>query len=395
MKTDALVIGGGPAGLMAAERLALSGHSVLVVEQMPSFGRKFLMAGRGGLNLTHSEPIERFRRRYGKQSTSIAGQLKEFSPEVLRAWADELGAETFVGSSGRVFPKAMKTSPLLRAWLRRLSEQGVDLRSRWRWLGEAWRFETPEGDVTVAPQAVVLALGGASWPKLGATGAWLRNIPDAMTTAFAPSNAGVRIAWSEFLLEKFAGQALKNVSLSIAGARQRGDLIISRDGLIGGAVYALNPMVRKGADKLIIDLLPDRSADDLAKVLTKQSPKASMATRLGRLGLDPIKRALLFEQGKPADILHQIKALTFSIEGLMDLERAISSVGGLHLDTVDEQMMLRDWPGVFAAGEMLDWDAPTGGYLLQACFAQGFVAGAGACAYLKTSNAAPLAPSLP
>lgn len=391
-KRQVHVIGAGPAGLMAAERLAQAGLSVVVHERMPSVGRKFLMAGRGGLNLTHSEPLDGFLNRYGPARDRAAGWLDAFSPSDLIVWAEGLGQPTFVGSSGRVFPKAMKGSPLLRAWLARLTERGVEirLRSRWTgWLGEALRFETPEGERLEMPAAVVLALGGASWPRLGSDAAWTPwlEAAGAPVSPFRPANVGFNVAWSDIFRDGFAGRPLKGIALTHQDRTVRGEAMIAAYGIEGGAVYALSAGLRdaiaqNGQTTLLIDLKPDLTADDLAARLARPRGKASLSNHLRKtVGLDAMGVALLREAGPlptaADDLAARIKATTVTLAGVQGLERAISAAGGVTLEGLDEHLMLKARPGVFVAGEMLDWEAPTGGYLLQASFATGVVAARG------------------
>ncbi len=392
------MVGAGPAGLMAAERLAQAGLGVVVHDRMPSVARKFLMAGRGGLNLTHSEPSERFVGRYGQAQATVGGWIDAFSPTDLTQWVEGLDQPTFVGSSGRVFPKAMKASPLLRAWLARLEALGVQVRTRSRWTG--WRdgalaFETPEGQRLERPAAVVLALGGASWPRLGSDGAWTAWL-DAPTTPFRPANVGFDVAWSPLFRERFAGQPLKGIALSHGDRSVRGEAMIAGYGLEGGAVYALSAALRDtietaGQAEILIDLKPDMDMARLTARLDRPRGKASLSNHLRKTaGLEAAAVALLHEVGRPPTdtraLAQRIKALPLILSGVQGLERAISSAGGVQLDGVDARLMLRDRPGVFVAGEMLDWEAPTGGYLLQASFASGVVAAQGVIDWLDSQG---------
>jgi hypothetical protein len=369
------IIGAGPSGLMAAERLAAADARVDVYDRMPSTLRKFLMAGRGGLNLTHSEPFERFLTRYGKRASVLRPALEAFPPESLRDWADGLGAETFVGSSGRVFPRAMKASPLVRAWLRRLEDLGVRLHGRHDWTGwshGALAFDTPDGAIETRPDATILALGGASWPKLGSTGGWV-DILAARGVEIAPlraANAGFQVAWSPHFIERFAGQPLKTIALTFGGRTVRGEIMLTRYGVEGGAVYALSSalrdaIARDGHADLVIDLKPDMTAGQVASKLGRASAKDSLSNRLRKtLGLPPPAIGLVHET-RATDV----KAVTIRLEAMQGLDRAISSAGGIRFDSLSDSFELKALPGVFAVGEMLDWEAPTGGYLLQACFA--------------------------
>ena len=390
------VIGAGPAGLMAAERLAGAGVRVTVHERMPSVARKFLMAGRGGLNLTHSEPLEAFLKRYGDEPREVARWIDAFSPAELIAWAEGLGQPTFVGSSGRVFPRAMKASPLLRAWLERLQTMGVEVRTRSRWTG--WRdgalvLQTPEGERLEQADAVVLALGGASWPRLGSDGAWRPWLEAAgvEVAPFRPANAGFDVAWSDAFKLRFAGRPLK-AAFSFGGRTVRGEAVISTYGIEGGAIYALSAALRDaieadGAAVLTVDLKPDLSLGRLTERLQRPRGKASLSNHLRKAaGLDPLAIALMREAGDPpaqgAALAERVKATPLRLLAMQGLDRAISSAGGVRLDQLDENLMLRRRPGVFVAGEMLDWEAPTGGYLLQASFASAAVAAAGVLSWL-------------
>jgi len=382
---------------MAAERLAQAGLSVVVHERMPSVARKFLMAGRGGLNLTHSEPLDRFLTRYGPAPAPVSRWIDAFTPADLTAWVEGLGQPTFVGSSGRVFPRAMKASPLLRAWLARLGDLGVEIRTRSRWVG--WRdgalaFETPDGERLERPDAVVLALGGASWPRLGSDGAWKPWLETAgiAVSPFRPANVGFDLAWSPLFRDRFAGQPLKGVAVTHGSRTARGEAMIARYGLEGGAVYALSAALRAsveadGRADVQIDLKPDVAVGKLTDRLSKPRGKASLSNHLRKVvGLEPVAVALLYEAGplpvSPRALAERIKAMPLTLTGVQGLERAISSAGGVALDGVDERLMLTARPGVFVAGEMLDWEAPTGGYLLQASFASGVQAARGLMAWL-------------
>jgi len=394
--STAAVLGAGPAGLMAAETLARAGHPVVVFERMPSVARKFLMAGRGGLNLTHSEPLPDFLRRYGPAEDMLAPAIRDFPPEALAAWCAELGQETFTGSSGRVFPKALKASPLLRAWLERLRAQGVEIRTRHHWRGftpeGGLAFETPEGGFRFTPAATVLAMGGASWPRLGSDGGWAAALPGIPVSRFRPSNCGFRIPWSAVFRERFAGTPLKRIALTFGGRTVRGEAVVTRDGIEGGVVYALSAPMRdaveaKGEALALLDLRPDLDAAEVARRLAAPRRGQSLSTFLRKaLGLPPVSVGLVQEAlhgGASADSLATlVKALPLRLVGTQGLERAISSAGGIALPALDARFMLRDRPGVFAAGEMLDWEAPTGGYLLQACFSTGRAAGRGAAEWL-------------
>lgn len=389
--SEIAIIGGGPAGLMAAEILATAGKSVTVYDRKPSVGRKFLMAGRGGLNLTHSEHLSLFTARYGERSATLAPLVHEFSPDDLRAWCEGLGQETFVGSSGRVFPKAMKASPLLRAWLARLDGLGVafHLQHTWKgWKGGDLVFTDAGGaEKLVSADATLLALGGASWPSLGSDGAWVDylNIPVA---PLRPANCGFAVAWSDFMKEK-AGQPLKNIALTHAGKTVAGEMMIAEGGIEGGAVYALSFTIRedilaKGAAPITIDLRPGLSHGEIAQKLSLPRGRQSFSTYLQKtLSLSPLQSTLLREARTDiatlgaTELAGVIKAVPLTLTAPFPIDRAISTAGGIPFEELDADFMLRQKPGVFAAGEMLDWEAPTGGYLLQATFATAKAAASG------------------
>ncbi|MFD1340903.1 TIGR03862 family flavoprotein [Litorisediminicola beolgyonensis] len=382
-KIDALVIGGGPAGLMAAEALIAGGRTVVLAEQKPSLARKFLMAGKSGLNLTKNEPLDQALRAYGPD-TPLAPMLRGFGPDEVMAWAEDLGQPLFTGSSGRVFPEAMKASPLLRAWLARLRDDGLETRVRWRWIGwdeKTFALDTPEGPRAVQPDVTVLACGGASWSRLGSDGAWTRPLSDAglSLAPFQPSNAGLVVRWSEHMRPHF-GAALKNAVFSAGGHANRGEAVISSRGLEGGGLYPLTPQLRAGA-ALTIDLRPDLDEAEIARRLASPRGKLSLANHLRKtLALAPAERALLNEVLRPlphdpALLAARLKSVPVPHEGPRPMDEGISTAGGIPFAELDEGLQLRSRPGVFAAGEMLDWEAPTGGYLLTACLATGLWAG--------------------
>ncbi len=387
MQPQALVVGAGPAGLMAAERLAAAGLSVLVAEAKPSAGRKVLMAGKSGLNLTKAEPLPDFVAAYPEGADWLAPMLAAFGPQAVQDWARDLGQPVFTGTSGRVFPEAMKASPLLRAWLARLAGQGVRLATRWRLTGldgTAARFDTPEGARTVTPRVTVLALGGASWARLGSDGVWAGWLGGPLTP-FRPSNVGLRVAWSPHMTPLF-GSPVKGAALSAGAITTRGEFVVSRHGLEGSGIYSVIPAIRDGAP-LLLDLFPDLDTAALVQRLTRPRGKASLGEHLRKtLRLDGVRRALALEMLRPLpadpDVLAALlKAVPLAHDGPRPMDEAISTAGGLPRARLTPELMLSDRPGVFAAGEMLDWDAPTGGYLLTACFATGRWAGDAAARY--------------
>jgi len=406
-KTHVAVIGAGPAGLMAAEVLAQGGAYVTVYDSMPSAGRKLLMAGRGGLNLTHSEPLPQFLARYREATPHLKAAVEAFPPKALRDWSDALGQPTFVGSSGRVFPKAFKASPLLRAWLRRLDSAGVQFALRHRWTGwdESGRlvFQTPEGPRLVDAGATVLALGGASWPRLGSDGAWVAMLAakGVKISTLRPANSGFTVAWSDIFRDRFEGQPLKGVALTFGPHTLRGEAIVTRAGIEGGAIYALSAelreaIVKSGQETLNIALRPDLEINGLIARLSQPKGKQSFSNFLRKaVQLSPVGIGLLQEAAKasglslsslsPAALADLINAVPIRLTGTAPIARAISTAGGISFDELDADFMLRGLPGTFAAGEMLDWEAPTGGYLLQASFATGAAAGRGVVKWLNQS----------
>jgi uncharacterized flavoprotein (TIGR03862 family) len=422
----AVVVGGGPAGLMAAEVLAEGRAQVHLYDRMPSVGRKFLLAGKGGLNLTHAEDFELFVARYGPRCGEIEALLRGWTPQQLRTWAAGLGIDTFVGSSGRVFPQDMKAAPLLRAWLHRLRSQGVHLHMRHRWLGwqsaagaasrQSLCFDTAQGETVVAADALVLALGGGSWPRLGSDGGWWPGLQQAGVelAPLRPANCGFEVAgpqgrpgWSEHFANRHAGHALKSVAIEVGDGgtpwRRRGEFVVTRYGIEGSLVYAASARLRDTIDRagsatLWLDLLPDRSLEWVTAELAHARGSRSLSTHLkSRLGIDGVKAALLHEwvdRQTLADVRRlalQIKALPLHLVAPRPLDEAISSAGGVRFEAMDAALMLKTVPGVFCAGEMLDWEAPTGGYLLSACFASGRAAGLGALDWLARLTVPPSA----
>ncbi len=394
------IIGGGPAGLAAAEVLSLSGHSITVYDSMPTLSRKFLLAGKSGLNLTHAEDYTQFVTRFGSACDHLRPALDAFGPQAVRAWAEELGVETFIGTSNRVFPNAMKASPLLRAWVRRLESRGVKIRTRHRWIGFSGRdylFDTQEGQMTIRPDAALLALGGASWPRLGSDASWMPWLQNSgvNTSAFQPANCGFDIAWDEIFQERFAGAPVKSVTATSDAGTIPGEFVISCHGIEGSLVYAHAASLRDqlathGKAALVVDLMPGRTLERLNQDLARQDGKASFSNRLRKgAGIDGVKLSLLrhfagnADLTKPETIARLIKHLPISVLKPRPIAEAISSAGGICWDSVDERYMLKAIPGLFAAGEMLDWEAPTGGYLLTACLATGRAAGRGIAEWLK------------
>ncbi|HKY01599.1 MAG TPA: TIGR03862 family flavoprotein [Burkholderiales bacterium] len=396
--SSAIIIGGGPAGLMAAETLAERGVQVDLYDAMPSVGRKFLLAGKGGLNLTHAEPKEAFLARYGEHRKYIEPLLQHFDSQALCEWAHDLGIETFVGTSGRVFPKEMKAAPLLRAWLHRLRAQGVRFHMRHRWIGwaseeraTALRFQTSNDQVVAEADAVILALGGASWKRLGSDAAWvpLLALRGIQIAPLKPANCGFEVQWSTHLRERFAGQPLKSVRLSFEGESRIGEMLVSEYGIEGSLTYAFSALLRdaieaQGEAIIRLDLAPDKSTDALAKEIAHPRGSRSMSSHLSsRLGISGVKAGLLreclskevFDDAKR--LAEGIKALPVRLIRPRPIDEAISTAGGVRFDELNENLMLKKLPGVYCCGEMLDWEARTGGYLLTACFASGKAAGQG------------------
>jgi len=399
------IIGAGPSGLMAAEVLSLAGIGVAVYDAMPSAGRKFLMAGKGGMNITHAEPFQRFLSRYGARRAELEAMLTDFSPEVLCNWVRGLGIDTFAGTSGRVFPAGMKAAPLLRAWLHRLRASGVAFHMRHRWLG--WeqdaklRFAVNAEEFGVKADGVILALGGGSWPQLGSTGAWVPLLAECgvEVVPLKPANCGFEVAWSEYFRGRFAGQPLKPVRVGFTPTqggelRQQGELMITDYGLEGGLIYALSAELReeitaKGAARIYLDLIPDRDLEVIIERLSPPRGKDTMSNYLRkRLGVDGVKAALpreiisVTEMNDPGQLALALKSLPLTLLSARPLAEAISSAGGVSFAALDRHLMIRSMPGVFCAGEMLDWEAPTGGYLLTACLASGRAAGLGMLSWL-------------
>ncbi len=409
LQVPVAIIGGGPAGLMAAEIISRAGVAVALYDAMPSPGRKFLLAGIGGLNLTHAEAAAPFRRRYGERENVLAPMLDAFDAAAIRDWAAGLGIDTFIGSSGRVFPSGMKAAPLLRRWLHRLRQQGVAIHVRHRWLGwddsGALRFETPAGEIAVAAGATVLALGGGSWARLGSDGSWVETLRarGIDIAPLRPANCGFDIRWSLLLRDRYAGAPLKPVGLRYTNLNgddvsARGELIVTRHGIEGSLVYAhaaalRDCIERDGGIPIQLDLAPDRALDKLATELSKPRGSHSLAKHLhARVGIDGVKASLLYEvldagrRNDMAQLAATIKAVPLKLTATRPLDEAISSAGGVRFEALDERLMVRDVAGLFCAGEMLDWEAPTGGYLLSGCLASGRHAGAGVLQWLSAQQ---------
>ena len=377
-----LVIGGGPAGLMAADVAIRNGLKITVIDSMPTFGRKFLMAGKSGLNLTMNEDALSFKNRIIQDNKLIGKALDEFGPNEVIKWVNSLGIETFTGSTGRVFPKSMKASPLLRKWIKQLVDLGVVLKTRWKLIAisdTTATFQTPEGIVNETADGIILALGGASWPKLGSTGDWQSLFNSEDIESFQPSNCSFLVSWS-LKMSKYFGEPIKSIKLDAGHQSSRGEIMISKEGIEGGGIYPLSSALKKDLE-LKLDLLPDWNIEKISRLLTLPRGKASYSNILRkRLKLEPIKQAILREFamdafGEPNLLAKNIKSLRIPLNGTGPIQTAISTTGGIKLGSIDESFMLRSHPGVFCAGEMLDWDAPTGGYLLTTCMATGRMAG--------------------
>ncbi len=398
------IIGGGPSGLMAAEIIAGAGHQVTIYDAMPTMGRKFLLAGRGGLNLTHSEPLEKFVTRYFEASNWLAPIIKDYDPQKLRKWCEELGEETFIGTSGRVFPRSMKASPLLRAWLKKLENLGVKHQSRHLWQGfdgDSLVFRDKDQKlITVKADATLLALGGASWPHLGSNGSWVNILAQCgvKISPLRPSNCGFACSWSDYLINKFAGTPLKSVAIRHQNLSHKGEMVLTKQGIEGNAVYALSAHLREAIKKdgkaiLHIDLRPEMSDAKLAEKL-KTRGKESLSNYLRKAGFPPVASALLNEliatnqlsAASPEIIANYLKNLPITLTSATNIDRAISTAGGISHESLDENFMLKNKAGIFAAGEMLDWEAPTGGYLLQGCFSTAVAAAKGILSFVENSN---------
>jgi len=401
MDKTAAIIGGGPAGLMAAEVISAQGIQVDVYDSMPSVGRKLLMAGKSGLNITHSDPFDVFVTKYGKRHEQMNPLLKEFGANQLREWVHGFGIQTFIGTSGRVFPMGMKASPLLRAWLKKLGDKGVTLHLRHKWLGwnedRSLNFQTPDGIKNIKADAVVLALGGGSWRRLGSDGAWVDGLNQAgvKIEPLRPANCGFDVEWSEHFREKYDGHPIKSVILSFGEFHQQGEFIVTKEGVEGGLIYLASAMMRDEIEKngkaiLYLDLKPDRTLEWLKEKLSHPRGKRSLASYLEKsLGIHSVKAGLLREFVSKEDFMNAerlaelIKALPVPLVRPSPIDEAISTAGGVTFESLDENLMLKNVPGVFCAGEMLDWEAPTGGYLMTACFSSGYAAGNGVINWLN------------
>lgn len=404
MQKTVAIVGGGPAGLMAAEVLSVQGIKVDVYDSMPSLGRKFLMAGKSGLNLTHAEPFEQFVSRYGKRRAQIERMLRTFGPAQVREWARSLGIETFVGTSGRVFPVGMKASPLLRAWLKRLGEAGVSVHPRYRWTGrlsdQSLVFQSPDGEKTINVDAIVLALGGGSWSRLGSDGAWTSWLTraGAEVKPLRPANCGFDVDWSPHFREHFEGHPIKSVVLTFGELQQQGEFIVTKEGVEGNLIYMASALLRdeiykNGKAVISLDLTPSRSQEWLMEKLSKPRGSRSMASHLEKtVNIKGVKAGLLHEFlskedfSNPERLAFFIKHVQIPLIAPRPLDEVISSAGGVTFESLDEHLMLRTHPGVFCAGEMLDWEAPTGGYLITACMASGYAAGQGVLRWLNSEK---------
>lgn len=416
MQPNICIIGGGPAGLMAAEQLTNAGYQVDLFEAMPTVGRKLLLAGIGGLNLTHSEPYPQFCERYSEAQAFLQPSLDAFKPNNLREWCQSLGIETFIGTSGRVFPSDMKAAPLLRAWLKRLTQQGLRIHTRHYWQGwqadKQLQFQTPNGLIIKPYDVLLLALGGGSWRKLGCDGLWLNYLQNQgiQTTAFKPSNGGFKVNWSDFIRQRFAGAPLKGITLSFTDLKgqtetRQGEFIINQDGVEGSLIYAFSARLRDSlyaqqSATIYLDLLPHLQAATLHELLSKRPKQKSLSSYLkSRLKLNDLKTALVFEAlgvdktPSVTQLTILLKQLPLSLIDTFPIDKAISTAGGICLSELDEHLMLKRLPAVFCAGEMLDWEAPTGGYLLTACFATGKQAGQGILKWLKQYPLQPVTPT--
>lgn len=406
MTQQVIIIGGGPAGLMAAEVLLARGLQTSLFEAKPAPGQKFLVAGKGGLNLTHSEPRADFLSRYGPRRPQIEAWLDAFGPDELRHWAHGLGAETYIGSSGRVFPKEMKAGPLLKAWLDRLQASGLQIHTRHKWVGwgkdHELLFETPQGEKNLPADAVLLALGGGSWPELGSDGSWIPILEKHQVeiAPLKPANCGFDVEWTSHFREKFAGEPVKSAAVTLKGIRKLGEFIITEYGLEGSLIYAISAQVRDEIERsgnaiITLDLTPNWTAKEVFQKLSRPRGSHSISKHLKRtLNISGVKSGLLWEFvpredfSDPERLAGAVKSLPIPLVAPRPLEEAISSAGGVRFESLDDQLMLRALPGVFCAGEMLDWEAPTGGYLLSACFASGYWAGLGMANWLEREQQA-------